>query len=252
MKKRKIFTVILLMTVLVLCLAGAPAVADEEDFSEIGGVWYTEEVMMTVTDEGRFTIEWFDGDWTGSLEADWRFNEDEEEYAAYVMTLDDPELSMWEKNELVADAYHPGKLTLVQDGTPHEVFWDVPVYVMDMGEEDLEVYEPYAFIDTSDGEEPAVTMMFTFLRPVKDIAVMEMENQQFDEEGNFGYNGVTLEWWPELDSQERIVVKRVFEGDMPDLSIGFMTEDEFRYEFAVTISGADGALELLQIPAGEG
>ena len=123
---------------------------------------------------------------------------------------------------------------------------------MDMGEEDLEVYEPYAFIDASNGEEPAVTMMFTFLRPVKDIAVMEMENQQFDEEGNLGYNGVTLEWWPELDSQERIVVKRVFEGDMPDLSIGFMTEDEFRYEFAVTISGADGALELLQIPAGEG
>ena len=94
--------------------------------------------------------------------------------------------------------------------------------------------------------------MFTFLRPAKDIAVMEMENQHFDEDGNLGYNGVTLEWWPELDSQERIVVTRVFEGDMPDLSIGFIAEDETRYEFAVTISGADGAPELLEVPAGEG
>ena len=74
----------------------------------------------------------------------------------------------------------------------------------------------------------------------------------FDEDGNLGYNGVTLEWWPELDSQERIVVTRVFEGDMPDLSIGFIAEDETRYEFAVTISGADGAPQLLEVPAGEG
>lgn len=251
MKQWKNVAASLLTLVLMLCIAGAPAAADE-DFFDIEGVWYTEEVSMTITDEGRFTIEWFDEDWTGSLETDWRLNEEEEEYAAYVMTLDDPELSMWEKNELVTDVYHPGKLTLVQDGTPHEVFWDVPVYVMDMGEEDIEVYEPYAFIDAANGEEPAVTMMFTFLRPVKDIAVMEMEDLKFDEEGNLGYNGVTLQWWPELDSQERIVVTRVFEGDMPDLSISFMTEDETRYEFAVAISGADGALELLPVPAGEG
>ena len=250
MKKLKAFAVILL--VLALCLAGAPAVADEDDFYDIEGTWYTEEVMMTITEEGRFTIEWFDEDWTGSLETDWRLNEEEEEYAAYVMTLDNPELSMWEENELVSDVYHPGKLTLVQDGTPHEIFWNVPVYVVDMSEEDLDVYEPYAFIDAAKGEEPAVTMMFTFLRPVRDVAVMELENQRFDEEGNFAYNGVSLEWWPELDSQERIVVTRVFEGDMPDLSIGFVTEDEIRYEFAVTISGADGELELMEVPAGEG
>ena len=248
MKTMKAFAAVLLA----LCLAWAPALADEDDFYDIEGVWYTEEVTMTVTDEGRFTIEWFDEDWTGSLETEWRMNEEEEEYAVYRMTLDDPGLSMWEENELATDVYHPGKLTLVQDGTPHEVFWNVPVYVMEVAEEDLEYYEPYAFIDGAHGEEPAVTMMFTFLQPVKDIAVMEMENQRFDEEGNLGYNGVSLEWWPELDSQERIVVTRVFEGDMPDLAIGFMTEDETRYEFAVTISGADGELELLQVPAGEG
>ena len=252
MKKGKIIAATLLVLILLVCLAMAPAAADGEDYYDIEGDWYTEEVTMTITEEGRFTIEWFDEDWTGSLKMDLRLNEEEEEYAAYVMTLDHPELSMWEKNELVTDVYHPGKLTLVQDGTPHEAFWNVPVYVMDMGEEDLEVYEPYAFIDAAKGEEPAVTMMFTFLRPVKDIAVMEMEDQQFDEDGNLGYNGVTLQWWPELDSQERIVVTRVFEGDMPDLSISFMTEDEIRYEFAVAISGADGALELLSLPTGEG
>ena len=250
MKKVKAFMAIL--AALALCLAEAPAMADEDDFSEIAGVWYTEEVMMTITDEGRFVIEWFDEDWTGSLETEWRTNEEEEEYAAYRMILDDPELSMWEENELVTDVYHYGKLTLVQDETPHEVFWNVPVCVMEVDEEELETYEPYAFIDAAKGEEPAVTIMFTFLRPAKDIAVMEMENQHFDEDGNLGYNGVTLEWWPELDSQERIVVTRVFEGDMPDLSIGFIAEDETRYEFAVTISGADGAPELLEVPAGEG
>ncbi len=251
MKKFKVITAIL--AALALCLAGTAALADEDDFSEIAGVWYTEEVMMTITDEGRFVIEWFDEDWTGSLEEpDWRLNEEEEEYAAYRMVLDDPEMSMWEENELVTDVYHYGKLTLVQDETPHEVFWNVPVYVMEVDEEDLEAYEPYAFIDAAKGEEPAVTMMFTFLRPVKDIAVMEMFDQHFDEDGNLGYNGVSLEWWPELDSQERIVVTRVFEGDMPDLSIGFIGEDETRYEFAVQMSGADGALELLPMLAGEG
>lgn len=252
MKKWMIYAVTLLMLLLTLFLACGSALADEEDYYDIEGVWYTEEVTMTITEEGRFTIEWFDEDWTGSLKAEWRLNEEEEQYAAYVMTLDHPELSMWEQNELVTDVYHPGKLTLVQEGTPHEVFWNVPVYVMDMSEEDLENYEPYAFIDAANGEEPAVTMMFTFLRPVKDIAVMEMENQEIDEKGNLGYNGVALQWWPELDSQERIVVTRVFEGDMPDLAISFMTEDETRYEFAVTLSGADGALELLPLQAGEG
>lgn len=252
MKKPNIFATILLAPLLALCLAGAPAAADGDDFSDIEGVWYTEEVTMSVTEEGRFTIEWFDEDWTGSLKADQRLNEEEEEYTAYVMTLDDPELSMWEENELVTDVYHPGKLTLVQDGTPHEVFRNVPVYVMDLGEEDPEVYAPYAFIDAANGEEPAVTMMFTFLRPVTDVAVIEMENQQFDEDGGLSYSGAALEWWPELDSQERIVVTRVFEGDMPDLAIAFVTEDETRHEFAVTISGADGELELLEMQAGEG
>jgi len=248
MKKMKVFAAILLA----LCLALASALAEEEDYSEIAGEWYTEEVMMTVTEEGRFVLEWNDGDWTGLLEPDRRINEEDEEYTAYRMILDNPEDSIWESLELVPDLYHPGKLTYYQDGYPLDVFYNVPIYVMDMEGEDLSVYEPYAFIDTANGNEPAVTMMFTFLQPVKDVAVMEMFNQRIDEDGNLGYNGTTLEWWAQLDSLERIVVTRVFEGDLPDLSVNFITEDGTGYDFAVQMSGYDGELELLQLAAPNG
>ena len=248
MTKMKAIAAILLT----LCLAVASALAEEEDYSDIAGEWYTEEVMMTVTEEGRFVLEWNDGDWTGSLEADLRTNEEDEEYTAYRMVLDNPEDSAWENLELVPDIYHPGKMTYYQDGTPLEVFYDVPIYVMDMEGEDLAVYEPYAFIDAANGNEPAVTMMFTFLRPVKDVAVMEMSDQRIDEDGNLGYNGSTLEWWAELDSLERIVVTRVFEGDLPDLSVNFITEDGTGYDFAVQMSGYDGELELLRLAAPNG
>ena len=74
-----------------------------------------------------------------------------------------------------------------------------------------------------------------------------MFNQEIDEEGNLGYNADALDWWAELDSQERIAVIHVFEGDLPDLSISFLAEDGTRYDFAVQISGADGELELLPL-----
>lgn len=242
MKKLKVFTAILLA----LCLTGAAVLAEEDDYSGIMGTWYTEEIMMTITEEGRFTVEWFDGDWTGLLEGDLRTNENGDEYTVYRMILDNPEDSMWEELELVPDIYHPGKMSFYFDGNPREVFYNVPVYAMDMEGEDLSYYEPYFFIDEAGGEEPAVPVMFTLLRPATDIAVMKMFNQRIDEEGNLLYNADALEWWAELDSQEHIVVTHVFEGDMPDLGIGFIAEDGTSMNFAVEISGEDG--ELILIP----
>ena len=55
-----------------------------------------------------------------------------------------------------------------------------------------------------------------------------------------------------LDSQERIVVTHVFEGDLPDLGIHFVNEDEIEVDFAVEISGEDGALILTPLPASNG
>ena len=243
MKKIMVFAALLMM----LCLAAAAARTEKEDYSEIAGTWYTEEISMTVTDEGRFVIEWFDGDWIGSLETDWRTNEDEEDYPAYRIILEEPKDVMWEDMELIPDIHHPGKLTLWFNGHPGDVFWNVPVYVTEVSDEDLEYYEPYTLIDEADGKEPAVTVLFTLLRPATDIAVLSMFNQEIDEEGNLGYNADALDWWAELDSQERIVVKHVFEGDLPDLCISFLAEDGTRYDFAVQISGMDGELELLPL-----
>ena len=243
MKKMIVFAA-LLMT---LCLAAAAARTEKEDYSEIAGTWYTEEISMNVTDEGRFVIEWFDGDWIGSLETDRRTNEDEEDYPAYRIILEEPKDVMWEDMELIPDLHHPGKLTLWFNGHPGDVFWNVPVYVTEVSDEDLEYYEPYTLIDEANGEEPAVTLMFTLLRPATDIAVMAMFNQETDEEGNLEYKIDVLEWWEELDSQEHIAVKHVFEGDLPDLSISFLVEDGTRYDFAVQISGVDGEIELLPL-----
>lgn len=241
MKKMKVIAAVLL--VLALLLPGAACLA-AEDFSDIAGVWYTEEVMMQVAENGRFVLEWNDEDWAGSLKPERRTNEYEEEYTAWRMILDNPGLSMWKDLELVSDVYVSGKVTFVHDGTPGEVFWNVPVYVLDVSGEDLSYYEPYAYIDTANGEEPAITMMFTLLRPATDIGLLQMFDQYLDEEGELCYNGTTIEWWEAMDSQERIVVTHVFEGELPDLCFSFLGEDETRYDFAVDISGGDGQLYL--------
>ena len=243
--RMKVFTVLLPA----ICLAGAPAMADS-DYSEIAGEWYTEEIMMEVTEEGRFILGYNDGDWTGSLEQELRTNEEGDEYAVYKMILDDPEESSAESHELVPDIYHPGKITYYRDEYPLEQFYNVPVYVKDMGEEEdeLEYYEPYYKVSTAEDEdEPVVTVMFTFLRPVRDVGVMVMFDQEFDEDGNLGYNADALGWWAELDSQEHIVVKHVFRGDLPDLSVSFLAEDGTRYDLAVEISGKSGQLILVPL-----
>ena len=110
----------------------------------------------------------------------------------------------------------------------------------------------YALIDDEDGEGPAVTVMFTLLRPATDVAVLAMYDQEFDEDGNLGYSADVLGWWAELDSQERIVVKHVFRGDLPDLSVSFLAEDGTRYDLAVEISSKSGQLILVPLPPTNG
>ena len=93
-KEKTLKAILLILLVLLflpaLCLAAAPALAEEEDFSAIEGDWFTEEIMMTVTDDGHFVLGWNDGDWTGSLKPERRVNEDGDEYIAYRMILEDP------------------------------------------------------------------------------------------------------------------------------------------------------------------
>ena len=233
---------------LAVCLAAAPALAEKADFGEIAGTWYTEEISMDITEKGRFVLGWNDGDWTGTLEADPRTDEDGEEYTAWRLLLEEPDDVAWEDMELVPDTDYPGKLTFRFDGHAGDEFYNVPVCVTEIAdEEELEYYEPYALIDDVDGEGPAVTVMFTLLRPATDIAVLSMFDQEFNEEGNLDYKADALGWWAELDSQERIVVKHVFRGDLPELSVSFLAEDGTQHDLAVEISGRSGQLILVPL-----
>ena len=250
MKKIRMMSIVLFLTVLLL--SGAAGRAETTDFSGIAGVWYTEEYMMQITEDGRFTVEWNDGDWVGSLEADERTNEDDEDYTAWRMIPNDPEISLWEELELIPDIHHPGKTVFYGDESPLGEFYNVPVYVKEVSDEELEYYEPYTLIDDADGEEPAATVMFTLLRPATDIAVLKMFDQEIDSDGNLAYNADALAWWPELDSQERILVTHVFEGDLPELALHMITEDGIPSDFAIQISGYDGEPDLLQLPGGDG
>ena len=252
MSKVKLFAAIMLA--LAVCLGGTAALADEDGFEAVAGEWYTEEYSMNITEDGRFLIAFNDEDWTGALEeTDW-VNEEDEELTAYRLILDDPGLSLWEDIALVPDLYHPGKLTFWHDGTEGEAFYNVPVYIREVpeDEEELAYYEPYFTVDTADGEEPAARMMITFLRPVTNVAMFTMFDQEIDEEGNLGYNADAFEWWDALDSQERILVIHVFEGDMPELGINFVTEEDEMLDFAIEISGADGEPVLTLLPPSNG
>ena len=218
--------------------------AGEGAFFAIAGDWYEDEIMMNISNTGRFVVGWNDGDWTGTLAAEQIINKEGEEITAYRMISDDPKANSWENPELVPDIYYPGKLTLTRDGTPVDTFYSAPVRVEDMAGEDLTNYEPYTLIDNSGGEEEAAIFMLTLLRPARDVAVMQMYNQGFDDDGTFGYDGDTLEWWEAVDSRTQIVVRHVFEGDLPELSISFIGEDDTPYNFAVEISGGNGELIL--------
>ena len=218
--------------------------AGEGAFSAIAGDWYEDEIMMSISNTGRFVVGWNDGDWTGTLEAEQITNTEGEEITAYRMISDDPKANSWENPELVPDIYYPGKLTLTRDGTPVDTFFNAPVRVEDMAGEDLANYEPYTLIDNTGGEDGAAIFMLTLLRPARDVAVMQMYNQGFDDEGTFGYDGDTLEWWAAVDSRTQIVVKHMFEGDLPELSISFIAEDDTSYNFAVEISGGNGEMIL--------
>ena len=218
--------------------------AGEGAFSAIAGDWYEDEIMMNISNTGRFVVGWNDGDWTGTLEAEQITNTEGEEITAYRMISDDPKANSWENPELVPDIYYPGKLTLTRDGTPVDTFFNAPIRIEDMAGEDLANYEPYTLIDNTGGEDGAAIFMLTLLRPARDVAVMQMYNQGFDDEGTFGYDGDTLEWWAAVDSRTQIVVKHMFEGDLPELSISFIAEDDTSYNFAVEISGGNGEMIL--------
>nr|MCR5297389.1 hypothetical protein [Clostridiales bacterium] len=82
MMKMKVFAAVLLA----LCLAAAPVLTEEDqDFSDIACEWYTEEFMMEIDENGRFVMEYNDGDVTGALEQEWRTNEEGDEYAAFII-----------------------------------------------------------------------------------------------------------------------------------------------------------------------
>ena len=245
--RRMLALVVSLMMVFGACAGMAEdEITVETILPEIAGTWYEDEIMMEISSDGRFTIGWNDGDWTGKLEPEVRVDEEYGEYFAFPITLDDPDMTSWEDLVLVLDLLCPGRLVLLREDNPIDSFYNVPVYVKDMAQEDLSYYEPYILVDgeKNDEEEMAVTMMFTLLRPAKDIALMKMFNQAFDEDGNLGYDGDTIEWWAELDSRTQIVYTHVFEGDYPDLSFSFIGEDEIPYNFAVEISGESGDLIL--------
>ena len=251
-KEKTLKAILLVLLVLpALCLAAAPALAEEEDFSAIEGDWFTEEIMMTVTDDGHFVLGWNDGDWTGSLKPERRVNEDGDEYIAYRMILEDPKDAAERNPEFVSDPYHPGKLLYYQDGIALDVFCNAPVWAMDISEEeDLSEYEPCTYVDLSRGEEQAATILFTFLRPVKEVEVLSLYDQEIDEYGELGFRSKPLARWEQIDSGFCIVVKYVFEGDLPELAITFLTEDNIGYTLSVEISGEDGAIDLLPQSSG--
>ena len=249
MKRTAAFSALLLA----LLLAWTLAPAEGADFAALSGEWYTDEISMTLTEDGRFTLGWNDGDWTGTLAPEAWTDEEGEELTAYRLKLEEPKETMWDELMLVPDFYHAGKLTLYRDGTPGDVFWNVPVCVVEIDAEELEYEEPVARIDTTGGEELPTALVVTFLRPVRDAAIMKMYDQEINEEGVLCYNGTTLEWWEFLDSRSSVAITHIFEGDMPELSVSFIgAEDEISYHFAIQLSGADGQPELIPLPASEG
>lgn len=97
-----------------------------------------------------------------------------------------------------------------------------------------------------DGEMPA-TVAFLPKEPVHNFLIMRLLCTDIDEAGIPNYEIQDTYSWDTLEADTPLVVEMSFYGTIPNYGISYLTEDGTAYRYAVSISGRDGSILLLDM-----
>lgn len=103
-------------------------------------------------------------------------------------------------------------------------------------------YFDYEYIPLDAGDQ-AVEVAISFIEPVQDFKVLNLEFQDVDEDGKLIFDTEDVFYTSELTMP--VVIKMCFAGDIPNVGISFVQDGQTKY-YGIAISGMDGSLELVE------
>ena len=106
---------------------------------------------------------------------------------------------------------------------------------------------PNAVRVTADAGEPSIHVVFTTDRTVRNVQVLSLMMQDFDEStGKPVYDVTTVKTIDTLTPEMPLLVTTVFYGDLPNNGIAYTDFDGTEHRFSVEMSGEDGTLFLAE------
>lgn len=89
-------------------------------------------------------------------------------------------------------------------------------------------------------------VLFTAVNPVKDFRLLAIQLQDVDKDGNAIFSKEKVYQQNILTPEQPLVAYLDFFGDIPNNGIAFVDEKGNTRYFAVSISGEDGSLQLIE------
>lgn len=89
-------------------------------------------------------------------------------------------------------------------------------------------------------------VLFTAVNPVKDFRLLAIQLQDVDKDGNAIFSTEDVHQQDMLTPGHPLVAYLDFFGDIPNNGIAFVDEKGNTRYFAVSISGEDGSLQLIE------
>ena len=94
--------------------------------------------------------------------------------------------------------------------------------------------------------EYSTMIVFTTDGVLQDLKLLSLFMNDVDEEGNPEYSIDEIYSYGTLESYRPLMVELTFYGDMPSYGVSYTDENGETRFFAVSVSGYDGSLELLE------
>ncbi|MBQ7046617.1 MAG: hypothetical protein IJN85_02595, partial [Oscillospiraceae bacterium] len=97
-----------------------------------------------------------------------------------------------------------------------------------------------------DHSEYATSIAFSTDGTLYDFKLLSLSMNDVDEEGNPEYSIEEISSYDRLESYRPLIVELTFYGDTPSYGVSYTDESGQTRYFAVSMSGYDGSLELLE------
>lgn len=103
----------------------------------------------------------------------------------------------------------------------------------------------------ADDSEAQVRLLFSSKNEVKDFKVLEIAIQNVDEEGKVDFTRKELYAINSLKPEKPLVLGMTFYGTLPTYAISYENKEGDTKVYAITLSGKDGSLQLIELKSME-